>query len=389
MDTPNRRSRLRPAVGLVGAAVLGGGIVAGSLLGTGVVGSNSHSSTVIQQTAAAPVFPAASKSTTTGLSARDLYARTAPGVVDITASGVSTTSDQGGQVDPFGGPSQSTTTATGTGFVIDNQGHILTAAHVVDGASSVSVAFQDGKTKQAKVLGTDKSTDVAVLSIDTSGVTLHPLTLGSSSALAVGDPIAAIGDPYGYDRSLSTGVVSALDRSIQAPDGFSISHAIQTDAALNPGNSGGPLLDANGDVIGIADQIATGQSAGGSSSGNSGVGFLVPIDVAKQVISTLEQGGQPQHAYLGVSSAPASGTQGGALVRSVQSGSPAAAAGLQVGDVIVKINGNQVSSVNDVINDVSADKPGDKMTITVIRGGKQQTVTASLANQPSQAPTSG
>ena len=199
-------------------------------------------------------------------------------------------------------------TATGTGFVVDGKGHIVTAAHVVEGASSISVKFQDGTTRTAKVLGTDEATDVAVLSVDPSGLTLHPLALGSSASLAIGDEVAAIGDPFTYDRSLSTGVVSGLDRTISAPNGFTVAHAIQTDAALNPGNSGGPVLDASGRVIGIVDQIAT----NGSSQTSSGVGFAVPIDLVRSELSTARgrADGAPrlprrQHLDLGTGTAGA------------------------------------------------------------------------------------
>ncbi len=171
---------------------------------------------------------------------------------------------------PFGGPAQQGT-ATGTGFVVDKDGNIVTAAHVVDGASSITVTFQDGTTRTAKLLGKDDATDVAVLKVDASGLTLQPLSLGSSAALGAGDQLAVIGDPFGYQRSISTGIVSGLDRTIQAPNGFTVAHAIQTDAAMNPGNSGGPVLNSAGQVIGIADQIAT----GGSTEANTGVGFLV------------------------------------------------------------------------------------------------------------------
>ena len=204
-------------------------------------------------------------------------------MVDITSRGVTTTSGGGS---PFGGPSQSQSTATGTGFVVDGKGHIVTAAHVVDGASSITVKFQDGTTRTAKLLGKDNATDVAVLSVDPSGLTLHPLALGSSASLDVGDQVAAIGDPFTYERSLSTGIVSGLDRTISAPNGFTVAHAIQTDAALNPGNSGGPVLDAGGKVIGIVDQIAT----NGSSDTSSGVGFAVPIDLVRSELSTARGG---------------------------------------------------------------------------------------------------
>jgi putative serine protease PepD len=230
-----------------------------------------------RRTTAAPSPPAARR-------------RPGAGALDITSRGIASSAGDGS---PFGGPSQSAT-ATGTGCVVDGKGHIVTAAHVVEGASSISVKFQDGTTRTAKVLGTDEATDVAVLSVDPSGLTLHPLALGSSASLAIGDQVAAIGDPFTYQRSLSTGVVSGLDRTISAPNGFTVAHAIQTDAALNPGNSGGPVLDAGGRVIGIVDQIAT----NGSSQTSSGVGFAVPIDLVKNELSQLEAGKTIRHAYL-------------------------------------------------------------------------------------------
>ena len=196
---------------------------------------------------------------------------------------------------PSAPPGQSqSSTAAGSGSVIDGQGRILTAAHVVQGASSIKVSFQDGTTRTAQVLGSDQSTDIALLKVDPSGLTLHPLALGSSKGLSVGDALAVIGDPFQYSRSLSTGVVSGLDRTIGATNGFSIAHAIQTDASLNPGNSGGPVLDAHGRLVGIADQIATG---GSSSQSSSGVGFAVPIDLVKSELSQLESGAQVSHAY--------------------------------------------------------------------------------------------
>jgi len=378
-----KRPLLRPFVAVVCAAVLGGGVVAAALLATDTVGGSSGPTTVIQQSAPSSI-PAASSGS--GLSAAALYSRVASGVVDITA----TQSGSSGGLGPFGNQGQQQSTASGSGFVFDGQGHIMTAAHVVDGSSSITVTLQNGQKRTAKLLGEDKSTDVAVLSIDPSGLTITPLQLGSSQSLVVGDAVATIGDPFGYDRSLSTGVVSGLDRTIQAPDGFTIPHAIQTDAALNPGNSGGPVLDSNGHVIGIADQIATGgNGASGGSEQNTGVGFAVPIDVAKTVMSSLEQGSPAKHAYLGVSSAPATGTQSGALVQGVQSGSPAAKAGVRAGDLVVSFGGKQITGVNDLISAVSSHQPGDTIPVTVTRGGSKVTLQVTLGTQPSQAPTSG
>ncbi len=376
-------------VSMIAAAVLGSALVVGILFATGAVHAGAHDATIVNQ--GPRLVPTATR-TSTGLSAPAIYSNTAAGVVDITSNGVSTDSSGGGgggqSPFPFGGPSQpQQATATGTGFVIDSQGHILTAAHVVDGASSVTVTFQNGKTVNAKTDGEDKSSDVAVLSVPTSGLTLSPLSLGNSSNLVVGDALAAIGDPFGYHRSLSTGVVSGLDRTITAPSGFTIPHAIQTDAALNPGNSGGPVLNASGQVIGIADQIATGGSGQNGSAANTGVGFAVPIDIAKAELSKIEQGSSVQHAYLGIAGGQATGTQSGALVASVTSGSAAAKAGIHAGDVIVRIDSTPVTNVNDVINVISAHKPGDQVKITIKRGSGQQTVTATLGTQPAQAPT--
>jgi putative serine protease PepD len=315
------------------------------------------------------------------LNASALYANTAAGVVDITSRGIASSSGGGS---PFGGPSQSST-ATGTGFVVDGKGHIVTAAHVVQGASSITVKFQDGTTRTAKLLGTDEATDVAVLSVDASGLTLHPLALGSSAALGIGDQVAAIGDPFTYERSLSTGVVSGLDRTISAPNGFTVAHAIQTDAALNPGNSGGPVLDASGQVIGIVDQIAT----NGSSDTSSGVGFAVPIDLVKSELGQLEAGKTVRHAYLGVATSTADSATPGALVQSVTSGGPAADAGLRSGDVVTSIGTSTIHGTNDLVAAIATHKPGDRVELTVRRGSQTVKLTATLGTQPTQATTSG
>jgi putative serine protease PepD len=235
------------------------------------------------------------------------------------------------------------------------------------------------------VLGTDEATDVAVLSVDPSGLTLHPLALGSSASLAIGDRVAAIGDPFTYDRSLSTGVVSGLDRTISAPNGFTVAHAIQTDAALNPGNSGGPVLDASGLVIGIVDQIAT----NGSSQTSSGVGFAVPIDLVRSELSKLEAGQTARHAYFGVSTSDLGTGTVGALIHSVSSSGPAASAGLRSGDVVTRIGSAAIKGTNDLVAAVAAHAPGDRVQVTVKRGSSTRTVTVTFGTQPTQAAQSG
>jgi putative serine protease PepD len=384
LEPPRRRptasgpARRGLALLLALTAVVGGSAGAGIVLLTGA-GDRSSTTTITQPSTATA---ASAGSTAGGLDASALYASTAAGVVDITSKGITDSSQSSS---PFGAPQQQDTTATGTGFVVDGKGHIVTAAHVVDGASSITVTFQDGTTRKATLLGEDNATDVAVLSVDASGLTLHPLTLGSSASLNVGDPVAAIGDPFTYRRSMSTGIVSGLDRTISAPNGFTVAHAIQTDAALNPGNSGGPVLDASGKVIGIVDQIAT----NGSSETSSGVGFAVPIDLVKSELSSLEAGKSVSHAYLGVSTSSASSTTAGALVQSVTSGGPAADAGLRSGDVIAKLGSTTIKGTNDLVAAIATHKPGDKVTMTVRRGSDTTELTVTLGTQPTQATSSG
>jgi putative serine protease PepD len=358
---------------LVLAAVLGGAVTSGILAATGSLGAGAASSGAVIQQAAASGSSAAS---TSSGDVSGLYADASPGVVQITSKGNSQSS--GSQPFPQSGQSQ---TATGTGFVIDEQGDILTAAHVVDGGSSITVTFQDGTTRTATVSGKDDATDAAVIKVDPSGLDLHPLKLGDSGSLQVGDELAAIGTPFGYSESLSTGVASGLDRTIQAPNGFTVAHAIQTDAALNPGNSGGPVLNSDGDVIGIADQIAT--NGGGDSF--TGVGFAVPIDLVKSELSQLEAGQSVEHAFLGVSTGNSQSGTPGALVGSVASGSPAADAGLRTGDVVTAVDGTQITSGDGLVAEIASHKPGDKITLTIHRDSQTSTVDVTLGTQPSQA----
>ena len=372
-----RRNPPTLALALSAAALLATIALAIALLAAGAFDRGSPAT--VTQPATAVTQPAAAGS---GLNAAALYASDAPGVVDITAHSTTTTA-----AGPFGLPRKAQTTDTGTGTVLDTQGRILTADHVIAGASSITVTLQNGDTRSAKLLGRDSATDTAVLKVDPSGMTLHPLPLGSLATLRIGDPIAVIGDPFSFQRSLSSGLISGLDRTIQAPNGFTIAHAVQTDAAMNPGNSGGPVLDARGRVIGVADQIATGNSGADSSTG---VGFAVPIDIVKTVLPQLERGTTPAHAYLGVGAADATGTGGnaGALVQLVRSSGPAGTAGIRTGDVIVALGHAKITGVSDLVTATSTHRPGDRVTATVIRDGKRLSLPITLANEPT-APAKG
>jgi S1-C subfamily serine protease len=271
--------------------------------------------------------------------------------------------------------------ATGSGFVIDDEGHIVTNDHVVEGSDQFRVRFgEDGEPIEAELLGADPSVDLALLKVDPDDVgdALQPLELGASEDLRPGDPAIAIGSPFGLEGTVTAGIVSALGRTIQAPNGFSISGAIQTDAAINPGNSGGPLLDEQGRVIGVNSQIRTG---GGNA--NTGVGFAVPVDEIKRSLPALERGEDPQRAFLGVSSAPA--PDGGAAIGEVVADSPASRAGLRNGDVIVEIADQPVREPDDVSGVVNARRPGDEVRVVVERDGERRTLTVTLGEQPEQA----
>jgi putative serine protease PepD len=357
---------------VIAAAVIASGAVTGLLYAVGLVGGST--STVLAQ---APQTSDGSSPDGT-VTPSSLFASAAPGVVAIEATGT----NSGSNGLPYTPPGQSID--TGTGMVINTQGDVLTASHVVAGASTITVKFLNGTVRTATVLGTDTSNDASVLHVNPSGLTLHPLRLGTIQSLAVGDPLAVIGNPFGYSRSLSTGVVSGLDRTIQAPNGFAIAHALQTDAAINPGNSGGPLFNSQGQVVGIADQIATGES--GVDQG-SGVAFAVPIDPVKTELTQLEQGKTVTHPYLGIAFQDASVNQQGAQVQSVASGSPAAAAGLKAGDVITTVNGTAVIGPSQLVADLDRLKPGDKVTLTGKRGSSTIKLTATLGSEANQART--
>ncbi len=296
-----------------------------------------------------------------------LYERVRPGVVSVETRSTRRT--------PLG-PQEGG--GSGSGFVIDDEGSILTNDHVVEDADTVRVRFEDGDPVRARVVGTDPSTDLALLKVDPEGLDLEPLALGSSAGVRVGEPAIALGSPFGLEGTLTTGVISALQRTIRAPNNFSIDKVIQTDAAINPGNSGGPLIDARGRVIGVNAQIAT------SSRSNSGVGFAVPIDTAKEILAQLKAGKDIERPYLGVSTTdPETGS--GAVVAQVVPGGPADDANLRAGDRIVSVDGRAVTESAEVGDAVTANEPGDRVRIEIRRGGAERTVTATLGTRPAQA----
>jgi putative serine protease PepD len=348
--SPSRRSgRFGPALagGLLSAALVTGGAFAFGLVDSGD-----------SPAAAAPRAAASS-----GLSAQQegdvaaIYEAASPGVVSIRTDG-----------------------GSGTGFVIDNDGTIVTNAHVVGDSDEVQVQFADDRTVTGEVSGVDTSSDLAVVRVDPARAgSLTALELADSDTVRTGQLAVAIGSPFGLPQTATAGIVSGTGRHIQAPDGFQIDSVIQTDAPINPGNSGGPLLDADGRVIGVNSQIAT----GGTSQGNVGIGFAVPANTVADVIPRLERGETIRRAYLGVSTAEASG---GAVVQEATAGGPAAAAGLRAGDVIVTVAGERIATPDDVAAAIQDRRPGESVEIEVRRDGALQTFDVELTARPEQAP---
>jgi putative serine protease PepD len=362
--------RLRRVLALAVAVAIG------AAAGAGAYALTSRNSKT--PSAARLIVPAQSASSTSTVdSLAELYKQDAPGVVDITVQSSSSSGSSGGL--PFSNPGGSQKqVAEGTGFEIDSKGDILTAEHVVDGANSIKVTFQDGSTAKATLVGSDKTTDTAVIHIDVPASQLHPLALGNSSAAAPGQTVVAVGSPFSLPETMTAGIVSATNRTITAPNGFSITGAIQTDAAINHGNSGGPLIDAaTNTVIGINDQILN----EGDTQDNAGVGFAVPIDASKKVAQTLIAGGTVTHAYVGIRIESLPGATGARIVK-VVSGSPAAKAGLKVGDVITAVNSKTITSADDLTAVVSAARAGEHVTVTVRSGGSTKHVTVTLGVQP-------
>jgi len=376
---------------LVAAAVLGGGVALGGAAAFGKLGETKVVEASQPAAAEAVAFQKAR-----GRTINEIYRAAAPGVVHITATGQTS--------DLFGGTQEQQ--AVGSGFVIDKAGHIVTNYHVVEEASSVEVSFSNNESMKAKVIGKDPATDIAVLKVKAPSRALKPLTLGDSSAVRVGDQVIAIGNPLGYDRSVTSGIVSAVQRSITAPNQVStIGHVIQTDAALNHGNSGGPLLNADGEAIGVNAQIAP-----SSSNANIGIGFAIPIDTVKQITSALIDHGKVEHAFLGIEAKAIDPqiaqifhlpSDHGLMLARVIKATGAAEAGLKAGttevvvegeswpaggDLIVKADGRTMKSV-DNLRDVIADrKPGSSLKLELYRGAKEMTVTVKLGRQPAGPP---
>ena len=286
--------------------------------------------------------------------------------------------------------------------MLDKEGHIVTNFHVIDGATSIQVRFSNDDTLKATLVGSDPSTDVALLQVDAGEQALTPLALADSTRVEVGDPVVAIGNPFGLERTVTAGIVSALQRAVKSPNGYSIDHVIQTDAPINHGNSGGPLLNTHGDVIGINSQIET----GGTGDGNVGIGFAVPSNTVKTVIAQLLASGKVDHAYLGVTAVEvtndiASSFQlpvtKGLVIQGVGPDSGASKAGLKGGtkqvviagesfrmggDVIVAADGKPVATIDELRDVIGAHKPGDEIQLKIYRGGSAKTVTVTLGRQP-------
>jgi S1-C subfamily serine protease len=343
-----------------------------------------------------PTPQVAVETSSPGFNAARVYSEAAPGVVTIRSV--------------FGG---SAGAAEGSGFVLNSDGEIVTNAHVVTDESSgerkpaenVYIEFPDRNVVPAEIIGFDPFVDVALLKIAPDGFALHPLELGDDHDLEVGQPVAAIGSPFGEQQSLSVGVVSATDRSVQSLTQFEISGAIQTDASINPGNSGGPLLDAGARVVGINQQIET------NSGANDGVGFAVPVSAIKRSIAQLREDGDAEYAYIGVSGQAlypqlarklGLDTSFGSLISEVVPGGPAEKAGLRGGneklrfqaaqyrtggDVVLQVDGEDVVGPDDLARFIADHRPGDKITLTVLRDGQREEVELTLGRRPDSAPS--
>jgi S1-C subfamily serine protease len=387
-----------------GSALLGGAVVAvvGLIaIATGLVKSDGGSTTTITQPLAAPVATKSEGDDSTNL-VNEIYKSDGNGVAFIESQ---IPASESSTVNPFGIPEEeSGGVATGSGFVIDGEGHILTNNHVIEGADTIEVKLGESDTEyKAEVVGTDPASDLALLKVDAPAKELHPLTLGDSAKMEVGDPVVAIGNPFGLDRTVTSGIVSALQRQIQAPNGFSIDNVIQTDAAINPGNSGGPLINAEGEVIGINSQIETG---GSGSEGNVGIGFAIPINTAKAEIEELEAKGEVEHAYLGIEGGSITPQLAkalnlpvgeGVIVQSVVKDGPADKAGIEGGDtsatidgaevtlggdIITEVAGKKVAGMDEVIEFVNGAKPGESVPVTILRNGQEKKVDVTLGKRP-------
>jgi putative serine protease PepD len=347
------------AAAAIAVAAIGAGAGAG-LYATLSPSSETTTTTVVTADSGEPV------AATSALSITEVYKRTNQSVVDLTVS------ISGGS--QFDGSGQRQ--AEGSGFVLDKQGHIVTNQHVVDESGSISVKFWNGKTYSARLVGVDRSSDLAVVKVSAPSSVLKPVTFADSDAVQVGETVVAIGSPFGLAGTVTSGIVSALNRSMRSPSRYTINDTIQTDAPINHGNSGGPLIDLLGRVIGVNTQIQS------ESGGSDGVGFAIPSNTVKKVAAQLVAGKAPQYAYLGVQVANSS-SPAGAELTTVVTNTPASRAGLQSGDVIVKLDGKTIESADDLSDVIDDKKPGDKLKVTFERNGNTRTVTATLGTRPS------
>ncbi len=388
------RSALPRVAALVAVALLGGLVALG---GASLTGSLGGGTTTVLNTSPAPAT-AAPAAAGGGLSISQVYDRAASGVVQITSTSGSG-SDEFGFPEPGASPAQ----ALGSGFVLDKAGHIVTNYHVIEGADKIEVSFSNQDTMTAKLVGSDPSTDLAVLRVQASSRSLTPLQLGDSDQVRVGDTVVAIGNPFGLDRTATAGIVSAVQRrTITAPNGYPIDHVIQTDAPINKGNSGGPLLSDRGEVIGVNSQIST----GGEATGNVGIGFAVPSNTVKTVAAQLIDSGRVTRAFIGIGGSTITSelarlfrlpVDSGVLVETVGKGTPAARARIQGGksdvvvagqsyslggDVIVGLAGRRVSSLETLRDILATHRPGEKVAVEIYRGTAEQTVELTLGRQP-------
>ena len=358
-----------------------GGAAAGAVIAL-IVGSGggTKTTTTVLQTGSGSTIPSSlSGAPVRSPDINQIYRAAGPGVVDITVT------SQTSSGFPFGGTQE--TQGEGAGVVYDTKGDILTDEHVVAGATSVTVAFENGKKVSAKVLGTDPSTDVAVIHVNVPASQLHPIPFANSAAAQVGDPVIAIGSPFSQPETVTQGIVSQVGRSITAPNNFTITGAIQTDAAINPGNSGGPLLDASGHVLGLSDQIETNNTTPSGQGSSSGVGFAIPGNTVERIANLIISGRPVRHPYVGVFLNQS--TTGGAQISSVQGGSPASQAGLEPGDHVIAINGRAISSTQQFIETVDAYAPDQTITLTVKRGGSTLHIKLKLGLRPQTQPNNG
>jgi S1-C subfamily serine protease len=380
---------------LVLAALLGGGAAVG--IGAAVNSDDDGGVTTVLSTATTSQSTRFAADDASGKSVQEIYAQSGPGVVQVSSASVDSQ-------DPFFGPQ--TAARLGSGFVIDKSGRIVTNYHVIEGAQEVEVNFSGDDRVPARVVGSDPSTDLAVLEIDAQARALTPLPLGNSDAVRVGDSVVAIGNPFGLERTVTAGIVSALQREIVAPNGYTIDKVIQTDAPINDGNSGGPLLNAEGEVIGVNSQI---ESSGGG--GNVGIGFAVPISTVREVVSQILENGRVEHAYLGVRMQAIDenlaqtfrlSVDSGILIVDVVDGSPADEAGLQGGDqqvivggtsyvlggdIVTSADGEPVAGPDDLRRAIMDKEPGEAMTLEVHRGDRgesERTVSVTLGRQPAE-----